>query len=187
MKINKKFFIVLLCVFFSLSSLSAKIFEEYILTPKLGVSLTLPTGKEHPAFQAWHAGPSIDFDAKFNHKSGFSFLITNSLCSIIDMDLKPPTWKFQQSPFLSFLFGYTYGLGKDFQFTAATGISVAASFTAPSIPVQLDFSYFLTEEYGICCSLTNNFVIGLPFKNSLGTTQWFNDFIEISVGASFKL
>ncbi len=187
MKLNKKFFIVLFFAFLSVSLLSARAFEEYILTPKLGASLTLPTEKEHPAFQAWHAGPSFDFDAKFNHKSGFSFLITNSICSIIDMDLKPPTWKFQQSPFLSFLFAYTYGVGQNFQFTAGAGISFALSFTAPSIPIQLDFSYFFTKEYGICCSLTNNFIIGIPYKTSLGTTQWFNDFIEISIGASFRL
>ncbi len=187
MKLNKKFFLVVICAFLTLSSLSARAFKEYILTPKLGVSLTLPTGKEHPAFQAWHVGPSIDFDAKFNHKSGFSFLITNSICSIIDMDLKPPTLKFQQSPFLSVLFGYTYGVGQNFQVTAAGGISFALSFTAPSIPVQLDFSYFFTEEYGICCSLTNNFIIGIPYETALGTTQWFNDLIEISVGASFRL
>ncbi len=186
MKLNKKI-LILLCAFLSISSLSARAFEEYILTPKLGVSLTLPTGKEHVAFQAWHAGPSIDFDAKFNHKSGFSFLITNSICSIIDMDLKPPTWKFQPSPFLSFLFGYTYGVGQNFQITAAAGISLALSFTAPSIPVQLDFSYFFTKEYGICCSLTNNFIIGIPYETALETKQWLNDFIEISVGANFRL
>lgn len=187
MKVKKIFFIIAIFIILGASELSASFFKECVLTPKLGTSMTIPTNATvHPTFKGFHLGPSLDFDAKFNHNSGFSFLITVPIYSIINPNAQAPTPHFLLEPFLNLLVGYTYGVGKNFQFTLAAGIGLTF-FAHLAIPVQADFSYYFTKKYGIAASITNIIAISFPNKHEVKPMTRLTDFLEISIGANFRL
>ncbi len=182
MKSKKFFLITLMFIFLCVSNLFARAFEEYVLTPKLGIVSLIPTRAidDPKDTEHWPLGLSIDFDAKFNHKSGFTLMTTANIWVIIDLNVKPPAIPVMPILLPNIMLGYTYGINQNFQFTIASGLGFSIPFFVPTIPLQFDFSYFFNNKYGITVTLKNDFAI-IPNPVAL------MDFAELSIGAGFRL
>ncbi len=182
MKYKKSLCAILFFILLGFSNLFATGFEEHILTPKFGFFACIPTSSldDPKNTEHWPLGPSIDFDAKFNHKSGFSFMTTANIWVTVDLNAKPPAIPVAGLLLTNVLFGYTHGVSQNFEFTIATGVGLAVPFLVPTIPLHFDFSYFFNEKYGITVTLINHFGI-MPKPVAL------IDFAQLSIGASFRL
>ncbi|EFW38263.1 DUF2715 domain-containing protein [Treponema phagedenis] len=163
-----------------------------MLAPKLGGSWVMayeanPRYRESDDKHVLHMGGiTLDFDALFNHKSGFSFLITNNIYLLINPTAinNPPAIPLIPLYSLNFLFGYTHGLGTNFEFTAAAGIGISTfvlSAFAISIPIQLNFVPYFTEKYGLYISVAENLAYIIESEGIFINT------LNFSIGQSFRL
>lgn len=173
-------------------------FEQYVYIPELTMStLFLGTGKD--ALQG--IGPAVGLDMIFTkQKSGFSFFIHNttacwfSLPKDIENYSGPKDVQLLFIPVTSFhfLFGYTYGRGKDLEVSAGIGPGIVFVPFLFSLTTELTISKYFSKKYGIVFSVKNALPL-IPFsgpKREDGRRTYsflFADVLDINIGAAFRL
>lgn len=184
--------ILFVFIVFNFSRLYAAGFKEHILSPKIGGAWIVPIHNmdtyDNTDNMAHSGAGIINFDALFNHKCGFSFIISNNFYLLFEKNyLEESISKITVFPIysLTFLFGYTYGIDNTFEFTIASGLGVLSTIWFLNFPLQINFAKYFNHKYGLYISIMENFCFP-PIKDEDYSSLYFNVF-NISLGPCFRL
>lgn len=177
------------------------LFEQYVFIPEFTLS-SLFLGISPDSTQG--LGPSIGLDMIFTKmKSGFSFFMhtTSSLWFLLPKYIENyKTVKDAQLLFIPvtafhFMFGYTYGRGKDFEISAGLGPAIGC-VPLPNcigLSAELAITKYFSKKYGITFSALNSFTFipfGTYYDAETGKRKngfLFADMFNLNIGTAFRL
>lgn len=177
----------------------AKGFDQYIFAPHTGAAGGFIWDSSLYAKKMYLkdsiARPALGLDIIFNMKNGFTFMVNNNFMPVFLIDrfddpyrpkdkrIRGMNMGFGVIGYIEFLFGYTHGIGSNFELTAGAGPAGLWPL-APALNARLSGSYYFNRKYGIFFGLGNSLGI-LPGMRNGGAI--ITNITIFSFGAAFRL
>lgn len=181
--------------------LSAAGFDHFIFAPHSGMTGTISAQTSRYTDKVYlyetMAGPAIGLDIIFvQKKSAFTFMINNNVMPIFIIEHRTDPYKpyeamyaegrsmgFGIIGYFEFLFGYTHGIGSNFELMA--GIGPAGLWPlAPAINMRLSGAYYFNKKCGFFFGFGNSFgCLPYPARKSV----YIINATIISMGPVFRI